>query len=226
MVLFNTKFLNYIIITKMTTFKTECRKTRYSNLEKINTKSEFEKAFKDTKFELDLLRKLLLDEITINHQIFDYARDILDQIPGNNIKKYILGLGNENVTFLFELHRKAYNFKFEELSKEIFEYIKPFLRKNKDFGNSKRDKKFKKNFKKVNKKIKDGKKLSNIDKTLHKINQTDRDYLCSYCLKRHENKLKCCKRCKDAHYCNRECQINDWEKHKKRCNYISNKKKD
>jgi hypothetical protein len=24
---------------------------------------------------------------------------------------------------------------------------------------------------------------------------------------------------------NRECQINDWEKHKKRCNYISNKKK-
>lgn len=210
----------------MTTFKTECRKTRYSNLEKINNKSEFEKAFKEIKLELYLLRKLLLNEITINHQIFDYARDILDQIPENNLKRYILGYGNENVAFLFELHRKASNFKFEDLSNEIFEYIKPFLRYSKDFGNSERDKKFKKDLNKVNKKIKDGKKLSKIDKTLHKINQTDRDYLCSYCLKRHENKLKLCSRCKQANYCNRDCQIKHWKKHKKRCNYISNKKKD
>ena len=40
----------------------------------------------------------------------------------------------------------------EDLSNEIFEYIKPFLRYSKDFGNSERDKKFKKDLNKVNEK--------------------------------------------------------------------------
>ena len=39
---------------------------------------------------------------------------------------------------------------------------------------------------------------------------------CAYCLKKPE-KLFMCSQCKKVHYCSKECQRNDWKKHKEKC---------
>lgn len=38
---------------------------------------------------------------------------------------------------------------------------------------------------------------------------------CNTCNKR--GKMKKCTQCKSTYYCSKECQIQDWKKHKKRC---------
>ena len=53
-------------------------------------------------------------------------------------------------------------------------------------------------------------------------------YTCDNCNKGQpdEFKLKTCSKCILAKYCNKECQVNDWEKHKKMCNILNKCKMD
>ena len=45
-----------------------------------------------------------------------------------------------------------------------------------------------------------------------------RTHACNCCGKvETHNKLKACAKCKVAHYCSKECQTQDWKKHKKEC---------
>jgi hypothetical protein len=44
---------------------------------------------------------------------------------------------------------------------------------------------------------------------------------CSYCQKAYKVKtLKVCSKCGQVKYCDKECQLNDWKKHKLECGKI------
>lgn len=46
--------------------------------------------------------------------------------------------------------------------------------------------------------------------------------ICNKCQKIEYNKMKCCSKCRTVWYCCKECQVDDWQNHKKKCVGIPN----
>ena len=63
--------------------------------------------------------------------------------------------------------------------------------------------------------------MSNSQKSDHGQKKKDPEKKCAVCQK--PNSRQRCARCRNERYCGRECQVNHWPKHKKKCTPIPSK---